>query len=180
MHDERNARNRSLAEHFKSSQMVESGCWFGKVEAKAKFCSSPSCFPLQLTACLPASPHLLRPSCSARAPAARSARVGADDFCYIAGRLHTVHLRCEPLREPFILCPLWQSTSHPIPQCSLYFFGGSGPWAVMGTAPRARGKFSFQFVCLKFGWLYVWPLWVRGCSLVVVGNRTSRCRKCRM
>lgn len=89
MRDEQNAKSRSLAEHFKSGQMVESGHWFGKAEAKAKFCSSPSRFSRQLTACLPASPHLLHPSRSTRAPGAGSARVGADDFCYVAGRLHT-------------------------------------------------------------------------------------------
>ena len=157
MCDELSARSWSLAEHFKSSQMVESSHWFGKAEAKAKFCSSPSHFPLQLTACLPASPHLLCPSRSARALGAGSACVRADDFCYVAGRLPAARLRCEPQWEPFVLCPLQQSASHPVPQGSLCFFGDSGPWAVMGSAPCARGKFSFQFICLKFSRLHAWP-----------------------
>lgn len=143
LRDELNARSWSLAEHFKTARW--SSRLFGKAEAKAKFCSSPSCFLLQLTTCLPASLHLLCPSHSAHVLGAGSTLIGAVEFYYMAERLHTACLRCQPLWEPFILCLPWQSASHHIPQDSLCSFGDSGPWAVMCPAPCTWGRASLVF-----------------------------------
>lgn len=114
--DELGARSRSH-EHCESSQMVERSRWSGKAEAKAKFCSFPSCFS--------AAQHL--PPGLSMSPSPTSLYTmpwepGA--LCYVAGRLHAACLRCEPLQEPFVVCPLW-----PVP-CS---------WS----------KLSFQFICME-------------------------------
>lgn len=80
-----------------------------------------------------------------------------DDLCCVAGSPHAACVRYELLQDPFALCTPWRSAGRPVPQGFLCFFGDSGPWAVTGPAPCAQGKFSFQFICLKFGQLRVWP-----------------------
>lgn len=124
------AGSQSLAEHSWKQQMVRTGCWFGKAEAKAKFYSSPSCSFLQLSVWLLASPSLsILPIPLCTCLRAGSTCVGAEGFYSGAGRLHGGPLVC---------------AAHPVPQGS--FLGYSGLWAVTPPSSCACSKFIIQLL----------------------------------